>query len=121
MTAYNRHYGDTLDEIVNTKEEPRLLSQLENTIDGLSNAIQGLLVQLYPVLVPVADGPISMDESKLSSLFYEYDSYYSGDRPPRDDTTTEKSPLTEKSALLLKRLRLLILEVDSITIRVNIP
>lgn len=41
MTAYNRHYGDTLDEIVNTKEEPRLLSQLENTIDGLSNAIQG--------------------------------------------------------------------------------
>lgn len=102
MTAYNRHYGDTLDEIVNTKEEPRLLSQLENTIDGLSNAIQGLLVQLYPVLVPVAGGPISMDESKL-------------------DTTTEKSPLTEKSALLLKRLRLLILEVDSITIRVNIP
>lgn len=102
MTAYNRHYGDTLDEIVNTKEEPRLLSQLENTIDGLSNAIQGLLVQLYPVLVPVADGPISMDESKPGY-------------------TTEKSPLTEKSALLLKRLRLLILEVDSVAIRVNIP
>lgn len=99
MTAYNRHYEDTLDEIV---KEPRLLSQLENTIDGLSNAIQGLLVQLYPVLVPVADGPISMDESKL-------------------DTTTEKSPLTEKSALLLKRLRLLALEVDSAAIRVNIP
>jgi len=102
MTAYNRHYGDTLDEIVNTKEEPRLLSQLENTIDGLSNAIQGLLVQLYPVLVPVADGPISMDESKPGY-------------------TTEKSPLTEKSTLLLKRLRLLILEVDSAAIRVNIP
>lgn len=102
MTAYNRHYGDTLDEIVNTKEEPRLLSQLENTIDGLSNAIQGLLVQLYPVLAPVVDGPISMDESKPGY-------------------TTEKSPLTEKSTLLLKRLRLLILEVDSAAIRVNIP
>ncbi len=102
MTAYNRHYEDTLDEIVNTKEEPRLLSQLENTIDGLSNAIQGLLVQLYPVLAPVVDGPISMDESKPGY-------------------TTEKSPLTEKSTLLLKRLRLLILEVDSAAIRVNIP
>ncbi len=102
MTAYNRHYGDTLDEIVNTKEEPRLLSQLENTIDGLSNAIQALLVQLYPVLAPVVDGPISMDESKPGY-------------------TTEKSPLTEKSTLLLKRLRLLILEVDSAAIRVNIP
>lgn len=102
MTAYNRHYGDTLDEVVNTKEEPRLLSQLENTIDGLSNAIQGLLVQLYPVLAPVVDGPISMDESKPGY-------------------TTEKSPLTEKSTLLLKRLRLLILEVDSAAIRVNIP
>lgn len=102
MTAYNRHYEDTLDEIVNTKEELRLLSQLENTIDGLSNAIQALLVQLYPVLAPVVDGPISMDESKPGY-------------------TTEKSPLTEKSTLLLKRLRLLILEVDSAAIRVNIP
>ena len=102
MTAYNRHYGDTLDEIVNTKEEPRLLSQLENTIDGLSNAIQELTVKLYPVLVPDMAEVFSTDESKL-------------------DTTTEKSPLTEKSALLLKKLHLLILEVNSITIRVNIP
>lgn len=104
--TYDRYYEDTrntrntLDEIrKNTKEEPEPLSQLEDVVNFLSSTIQELTVKLYPVLVPATAEVFSTDESK-------------------PDIT---SPLTEKSALLLKRLRLLILEVDSITIRVNIP
>ena len=116
--TYNRHYGDTrntrntLDEIrKNTKEEPEPLSQLEDVVNFLSSTIlyllevcipltiQELTVKLYPVLVPAMAEVFSTDESK-------------------PDIT---SPLVEKSTLLLKRLRLLALEVDSITIRVNIP
>lgn len=107
--TYDRYYEDTrntrntLDEIrKNTKEEPEPLSQLEDVVNSLSRTIQELTVKLYPVLVPDMAEVFSTDESKL-------------------DTTTEKSPLTEKSALLLKKLHLLILEVNSITIRVNIP
>jgi len=106
--TYDRYYEDTrntrntLDEIrKNTKEEPEPLSQLEDVVNFLSSTIQELTVKLYPVLVPAMAEVFSTDESK-----------------PEPDIT---SPLTEKSALLLKRLRLLILEVDSITIRVNIP